>query len=324
MPFARRIILGNFEPGEPWVLIDPTGTEVTFDTVIKYAGTRSLKIVAIDGLGYAWGAYRDFAPALDLRDYHGVSIWMRPADTVSEQQLRDGIGAGGSSAALILTLIDTSDRQLRFLGDPPEPVREADWREIFFRFNAFSDGDPTIDFGAIRFFEFDLVGGFFGTVTLNIDGPGFSQVGIGGTGEGFVRITPLDGPPQEIDFSTLTATGGPISLSIAYTPETTRRTLAGRRQMEARYGVRAEARLGFSVEQIAEESLIADLITALSTGEARVELSFDRGVSFREVQLASDYARPPLAGKAVGVETELVFRQIEILPEIPPLAGPGW
>src|SRR3990172_9753988 len=130
-----------------------------------------------------------------------------------------------------------------------------------------------------------------------------------------VRVGPADGPETLYDLTGFAA-GGPVSTVVSYEPETVRRTLAGRRQVERRYGARPMIRLRFEMESVGEEATLAEIVSALLDDRNGVYLSTDAGISEREVVLDGPYERRPLAGKAIGIETEISLRAREIAPEI--------
>lgn len=138
------------------------------------------------------------------------------------------------------------------------------------------------------------------------------------------RLVPEDGPQRLYDLTALTEARGPVRTDVRYEPEKVRRQSVNRKLIEKRFGLRPVCRMGFEIATLAEESWLADIVSSSMRDDVRVYLSLNAGVSEREVYMIGDYARPPLAGKALaGIATDLEFRAVDLVDGVPRAVIPG-
>lgn len=136
-----------------------------------------------------------------------------------------------------------------------------------------------------------------------------------------VRIDSAGGTPIYYDLSNTVGDELLNHLTLSFEPESVRRKNADRNLVERRFGFRPAARLALQFANAFEESYLAAIFTAGGDPLQKVNLSLDGGAIFREVTVDVGYSREPLGGKApAGSQGEIIFRGVEVLPEIPPLA----
>jgi len=142
-----------------------------------------------------------------------------------------------------------------------------------------------------------------------------------------VRMTPRDGPAEEINLSTVFGSTLLVMADIRYRPEFERRETINRRARPLRFGIVPEVRLRFELtDYVNHHPTIAKIVRRLLDPYWIVELSLDAGTTYREVWLRDDPGPDALGGKTVaGGRHELRLVVSEPVNNYPDIrSGTSW
>jgi hypothetical protein len=140
------------------------------------------------------------------------------------------------------------------------------------------------------------------------------------------QVIPPNGLPFIIDVEQGCAwAGGPTQRALSYPVETkVREDVNGRLRLRKR-GFRPQIALVIiDGGGLLDSDTVAQLVSALMDQRTVVQLTLDGGATWRDAVIAKFDGPKFVKNKAfVGVEWDLTLQAVELIPELPSLAG-GW